>query len=113
MRKSIIAAGLASVIAASSFAGTAMADPYYWHHRQWHHHDDNGGAFAAGAIFGIIGGALAANAYHDPYYGYQRPYYGGSAHTRWCEQRYRTYDPSTDMFYAQPGVRQYCHSPYD
>lgn len=30
------------------------------------------------------------------------------AHVRRCKARYHTYNPSTDMFYARPGVKQRC-----
>lgn len=116
MKKSIIVAGLAAALATTSFAGSAMARPDYWyrHHHYRHHHDDNiGPAIIAGSIFGLIGGALANNYYSQPNPYYGRPYYGANAHVRWCEQRYRTYNPATDMFYARPGVKEYCHSPYD
>ncbi len=108
MRKSIIAAGLATALAATSFAGSASAAPYYWHRDHHHRHYDPGPAIVAGAIFGMMGAALA-NSYHQPYYGYGGP----RSHTAWCEWRYKTYNPATDMFYARPGAQEYCHSPYD
>ena len=33
------------------------------------------------------------------------------AHVQWC-MRYRTYDPATDTFYPEIGVRARCISPY-
>jgi hypothetical protein len=33
------------------------------------------------------------------------------AHVQWC-MRYRTYDPATDTFYPEIGVRARCNSPY-
>ena len=108
MKKSIIAAGLATVLAATSFAGSAMAGgpgPYYWygngpnywsgsHHWYMYHprpvygyyhysHRPNyypyypgyygysydpGPAIVAGAIFGMIGAALA----HQGHYRHHR-----------------------------------------
>ena len=39
--------------------------------------------------------------------------YSSSRHVAWCSDRYRTYDPSTDMFVGK-GHRHYrCNSPYD
>ena len=36
-----------------------------------------------------------------------------SRHVAWCSERYRTYDPATDMFVGK-GYRHYhCDSPYD
>jgi len=68
-----------------------------------------GGGGAAGAVVGgliagaIIGGALAnaPRAYAD------------NPHTRWCLNRYRSYDPRTDTFQPYNGPRQYCISPYN
>ena len=76
MKKALVTAGLAAAIATTSFAGTAMAEPYYWHHHYYHHYRNVGPALAAGAIFGLIGSAIGANAYyHRPYYGYPYGYY--------------------------------------
>jgi hypothetical protein len=68
-----------------------------------------GGGGAAGAIVGgliagaIIGGAMAnaPRAYAD------------NPHTRWCLNRYKSYDPRTDTFQPYNGPRQYCISPYN
>jgi hypothetical protein len=39
--------------------------------------------------------------------------YSSSRHVAWCSDRYRTYDPATDMFVGK-GHRHYrCNSPYD
>jgi hypothetical protein len=109
MKKTIIAVGLATALAATGFAGSAAAGPYYWHHHH-HYRYDPGPAIVAGTIFGMIGAALA----DDGYYGHPYDGYGGPrSHVAWCEWRYRTYNPATDMFYARPGVQEYCRSPYD
>ena len=116
MKKSIIAAGLAATLAATSFAGSAMARPGWNHgHPRYHHGGgDVGPAIVGGAIAGMLGAAIvnSQGRYDRPYrgYGYDR---GPRSHTAWCEWRYRTYNPATDMYYARPGVRAYCHSPYD
>jgi len=35
-----------------------------------------------------------------------------TAHTEWCSQRYRSYDPADDSYNAYSGVRRKCISPY-
>jgi len=41
---------------------------------------------------------------------YPRP--GVDAHTIWCQSRYRSYDPVTDLFLAYSGDYRACVSPY-
>lgn len=36
----------------------------------------------------------------------------GSRHVRWCLNRYRTYDPSTNTYIAYGGEVRRCRSPY-
>ncbi|MBB3975842.1 hypothetical protein GGQ64_001029 [Rhizobium azooxidifex] len=59
-------------------------------------------AFATGAI---IGGAITAP---------RAPAYvgGGSAHTQWCYNRYRSYRAYDNTFQPYNGPRQQCYSPY-
>lgn len=100
-----------------------------------HHHgggDDWAWALGGLAAGAVIGGLLAQPNYYGPgyyepdyYYGptYYRPryyaprayrqvYYGGSAHTRWCYARYRSYRAYDDTFQPYYGPRQPCVSPY-
>jgi hypothetical protein len=35
-----------------------------------------------------------------------------TAHVQWCMNRYRTYNPATNLFYARVGVQAHCRSPY-
>lgn len=82
--------------------------PYYRGHRGYRYYrrgyrEYNGywfppAAFIAGAI---IGGALASP-----------PRSLGSAHVRWCERHYRSYDVRTDTFQPYHGPRRRCISPY-
>lgn len=71
-------------------------------------------AFALGAI---IGGAMAAAPTYDygPRY-YERrvvpSYDSGSAHVRWCSNRYRSYRAWDNTFQPYHGPRQQCWSPY-
>ncbi len=52
------------------------------------------------------------------YYGYDDDYDGGyaddggSAHVRWCLNRYRSYNPRTDTFLGYDGYRHRCRGPY-
>ncbi len=61
-----------------------------------------GAAFATGAI---IGGIIANS---QPAYRYG----GGSAHERWCYNRYRSYRAWDNTFQPYNGPRQQCYSPY-
>jgi hypothetical protein len=72
---------------------------YRYHRRGW-----GGGAVAAGAALGLIGGlALASSAYSYPYYGYD---YGYPAYSYYpAYYSYPAYYPS--YYYAYPRVRYY------
>uniref|UniRef100_UPI003531FDDB BA14K family protein n=1 Tax=Pararhizobium sp. IMCC3301 TaxID=3067904 RepID=UPI003531FDDB len=37
---------------------------------------------------------------------------GSSAHVRWCQNRYRSYDVYSDTFQPYHGARKRCNSPY-
>jgi BA14K-like protein len=52
--------------------------------------------------------------YYGGYYG-QPIYYndGADAHTAWCMQRYRSYNPATDTYMGYDGYAHRCISPYD
>ena len=62
------------------------------------------GAVVGGLIAGAIIGGAIANAPRA---------YADNPHTRWCLNRYRSYDPRTDTFQPYNGPRQYCISPYN
>lgn len=64
-----------------------------------------GGAFIAGAI---IGGAIANS--NDNYPRYSG---GGSAHVRWCYDRYRSYRAYDNTYQPYNGGRRQCYSPYN
>ncbi|MGI6853072.1 BA14K family protein [Mesorhizobium sp. 1B3] len=63
-----------------------------------------GAAFATGAI---IGGIIANS---QPTYRYSD---GGSAHERWCYNRYRSYRAWDNTFQPYNGPRRQCYSPYN
>jgi hypothetical protein len=73
------------------------------HHRHWNRYgyyrgyrDYDGGALAAGAIFGLAAGALAANAAA-----------GGNA-VAYCSSRFRSYDPASGTYLGYDGYRHPC-----
>ena len=58
----------------------------------------------------IIGGFGAYNYYDDDY---DDGYVGlSSAHVRWCLNRYRSYNPRTNLWVAFSGKKHQCDSPY-
>lgn len=87
--------------------------PYYNGHRGyrysrpgWRRYDGwwfPPSAFIAGAI---IGGAIAPQP--APVYRSQ----SGSAHVRWCYNRYRSYRAYDDTYQPYDGPRRQCYSPY-
>ena len=40
------------------------------------------------------------------------PSYSGSAHVRYCVNKYRSYNPSTDLFLGYDGRYHHCLAPY-
>lgn len=112
--KKAIALALAAAVAAGSFAaatGSASADPYppqHWKKKApWHGPRPYGGwvgPFLFGSMLGYGVGT---------YYG-SAPYYGSGydAHVAWCLDRYRTYNPRTNMYFLKRGVPAVCHSPF-
>ena len=60
----------------------------------------------------IIGGLGSYN-YYDRGYGNGYGYAGvSSRHVRWCLNRYRSYNPRTNLWVAYSGRRHQCNSPY-
>lgn len=79
-----------------------------YHRRYYRDDDDNDfGAFIGGLATGaIVGGLLSQPRYAGPRYG------GGSAHTRWCYARYRSYRAWDNTYQPYGGPRRQCYSPY-
>lgn len=59
-----------------------------------------------------LGQSLYNGYYGNDYYGddYYEPQ--GNSHTRWCLNRYRSYNPRTDTFRGYDGYDHKCRSPY-
>ena len=77
------------------------------------------------AMFGLGFGAAFVNPFWGPYYySYYAPppfapappmiypQTNWSAHVAWCQNRYRTYNPATNTYFARPGVPAVCRSPF-
>lgn len=98
-------------------AAPASAAPWGWHHG-WH--GGWGGAVAAGVIGGAVAAAtspLWAPGYYDHYPGYAYEPYGytvapgpmaGGNDTAYCEQRFRSYNPSTGTYLGFDGQYHPC-----
>ncbi|MEI2297548.1 BA14K family protein [Ensifer sp. MJa1] len=85
-------------------------DGYYRdRYRRYYRDDDNDvGAFIGGLAAGaIVGGLLSQPRYYN-----QPRVVGGSAHTRWCYARYRSYRAWDNSYQPYSGSRRQCYSPY-
>ena len=61
----------------------------------------------------IIGGGYGAYNYYDDDYDDDYGYVGvSSKHVRWCLNRYRSYNPRTNLWVAFSGKKYQCDSPY-
>lgn len=72
----------------------------YWryrHHRR--HYRGSGLYFGLGVVPGV-------------YYGTRHHYRSGSAHVRWCYDRYRSYRAWDNTYQPYHGPRRQCRSPY-
>jgi hypothetical protein len=85
---------------------------YPRHHRFHHRHRDRGASVAG--IAGLAAGAILGQALTAPRAHTQTFAYAGvpQAHVQWCQQRYRSYDITTDSFLSYDGNRYRCNSPY-
>jgi hypothetical protein len=80
------------------------------HHRHWRHHGWRyRHHYGSGVFLGLGLGIPAYNYYVAP-----RHYYrgGGSAHVRWCYNRYRSYRAWDNTYQPYNGPRRQCYSPY-
>jgi hypothetical protein len=103
---------LTHALALKSAAPAGAVETVHWRGRGWGGRGWGWGGFAAGAV---IGGALAAPYYYGPRY-YPAPYppeayeeapVSGDA-IAYCQQRFRSYDPSTGTYLGFDGARHPC-----
>ena len=86
-----------------------------WYYRK-HRHRHRDGIYLSLPL--IIGGAYAANRYYgDGYYDdyYYDDYDGGglsSRHVRYCLNKYKSYNPRTNLWVSYSGRVKQCRSPY-
>lgn len=86
-----------------------------WNKHRWHGYPYYNYGWYGGAPWWYYGAALA---YTVPYYydsGYEDDYDGGDygdAHVRRCLNRYRSYNPKTDLFRGYDGRLHRCRLPY-
>jgi hypothetical protein len=107
--------GAAPLGAAMADAGAPLVNVQYYGHRHRHHHhhrhhrrNDVGGAIAAGAALGIIGGIMAAQAqprYYEPAPVYVEP--RGDVHA-YCFSKFKSYDPESGTYLGYDGYRHPC-----
>lgn len=134
LKKTILGAVLAATALATAPANAQewrrMHGGHHWHGSHWNHggwhgrrwHDNHGDAVAAG-IAGLALGAIVAGALSDrePIYDSPPPrlqpryyaYEGGlrpwtRAWYRYCENRYRTFDPGSGTFIGNDGREHFC-----
>lgn len=112
MRK-LLALGLAALIGAGAITATASsASAHQGYYNHW------GYAPYYGAPYGWQRPPLAYLYFGTPILGFglRTPYFhgggwGSNGHVAWCSQRYRTYNPATDTYFARRGVAARCVSP--
>ena len=118
----IIAVSTALAIGGLSMAGTASA-------RDWHHRHDRGGDAVAAGIAGLAAGVIAGAIIADPgprvYYEAPPRYYYRDRYParyyvpdglqpwthawyRYCDERYRSFDPRSGTYMGYDGARHFC-----
>ena len=85
-----------------------------YHNNHYHrHHNNNDWSVGTGVLLGLGIAPLLYNGYGNGYgnsYGAYNGYGSGSGHVRDCLNRYRTYNPRTDMFRGYDGYLHRCRS---
>ena len=72
------------------------------------YHDRDSGRDSYYGIYGYAEGSYDSSSNSSSYY-----YSSDSeSHVRWCMNRYRSYDSSTDTYFGSDGYRHRCGSPY-
>ena len=81
-------------------------DRFYGNNNFYRRNHYNGSNFVLPLI---IGGGFGAYENYDDDYGYARV---SNKHVRWCLNRYRSYNPRTNLWVAYSGKKYQCDSPY-
>ena len=87
-----------------------------WGCRRYGNYYNNSWPFIGGLVLGFgsgLGYGGGYGYYNDGYYGGGYRNYGGGGHVQWCLNRYRSYNPRTNLFMGYDGYRHRCNSPYD
>lgn len=97
-----------------NWRGERWRNNHEWrrYHRRdnWRWRDNHRRYYGGSGIFLGLG-ALGAYDYYAPRRTY-RTYQGGSAHVRWCYNRYRSYRASDNTYQPYHAPRRQCRSPY-
>ena len=96
-------------LAAGTIIGGLLAQPRYYGPSYYDQGYYDQGYYDYGSTY--YRPRYYAPRYYAPRY-YRQTYYGGSAHTRWCYARYRSYRAFDNTFQPYYGPRQACVSPY-
>ena len=121
MRSKLLGSAAALALTACTVLATATPASAAWGwHRGWHGGWGWPGAVAAGVVGGAIAAAtspLWAPGYYDYYPGYAygpgyavapAPVIAGGNSAAYCEQRFRSYNPSTGMYLGYDGQYHPC-----
>jgi hypothetical protein len=99
--------------AATADAGAPVVNVQYYGHRHGgyrhggYRRNNVGGAIAAGAAIGIIGGIIASQA--QPRYYEPAPVYGAPVgDDAYCFSKYKSYDPESGTYLGYDGYRHPC-----
>jgi hypothetical protein len=113
----------APLATATAEAGAPVVNVQYYGHRHGgyrhggyryggHRRNNVGGAIAAGAAIGIIGGIIASQAqprYYEPAPVYRAPVYGAPVgDDAYCFSKYKSYDPQSGTYLGYDGYRHPC-----
>lgn len=108
MRKILATATATAVIAGAAVATTAapanaggLSFGFGWGHHGWGHHGW-GHPWHRRHGFDVVVEVPITETYVET----------EDAHTRWCEETFRTYDPVTNLYFYKPGKQRECISPF-
>jgi hypothetical protein len=121
MRSKLLGSAAALALTACTVLATATPASAAWGwHRGWH----GGWGWPGAVAAGVVGGALAAATsplwapgYYDYYPGYAygpgyaaapAPVVAGGDSVAYCQQRFRSYNPSTGMYLGYDGQYHPC-----